>query len=68
MSNLTYRLETERPTRKLCVDAVKRIAALEDALIALERHAYGIEPIKTSLLEHVQTALYERDVAAALNR
>lgn len=68
MSELTYRLETERPSRKLCTDAAKRIAELEDALLALEAHAYGIRPLETTLLVHVQNTLYERDVAAALNR
>lgn len=68
MSKLTYRLETERPSRKLCVDAATRIAQLEDALIEIERHAYGIEPLKTSLLKRVQTALYDRDVVLALAR
>lgn len=68
MSELTHRLETERPSRKLCVDAAKRIAELEDALLALEAYAYGIRPLETTLLAHVQNVLYERDVAAALNR
>lgn len=68
MSELTYRLETERPNRKLCIAAATRIAELEDTLLALESHAYGIKPLNTTLLEHVQNALYEREVAVALKK
>lgn len=67
MSELTSRLSFERPSRKLCNEAATRIAELEEVLLVIESHAYGIRNLKGSLLETVQSVLYEKNVAEALN-
>jgi len=36
MSTLTHALETERPSRKLCLEAVDRIERLEQSLIDIQ--------------------------------
>jgi hypothetical protein len=66
VSELTYRLSYERPSRKLCEDAATRIAELEEVLLMIEAHAYGIRPLKASMLETVQSVLYEKATANAL--
>lgn len=42
MSELTYRLETKRPSRALCLEASERIKELEDAMIEAQKIAMGI--------------------------
>lgn len=42
MSDLTHALQTERPSRKLCLEAKARIEHLEDVLIECQKIAYGM--------------------------
>jgi len=59
MSRLTAALQSDRPSRKLCLAAANRIAELEEALIAVEMMTMG--------LEHKQYKSY-RDTTAALKQ
>jgi len=62
MSDLTYRLEHEKPSRVLCVEGSRRIKDLEDALITLEEYfMIGKElPNKQTPLEFVMKSLKQK--------
>lgn len=59
MSDLTYRLEHEKPSRKLCVEASNRIGKLEQALIDMEAYFMVGQnlPGDAEPLDHIMKAL-----------
>jgi len=68
MSELSHRLETERPSRKLCREASDRIGELEDALMELEAHfLVAHRKLDVPMHFHVQKALYGEEAAQRLN-
>lgn len=64
MSELTYRLNTERPSRKLCVEAKDRIEFMEDVLIEIQRICLGLGSTEyANVLAATEHGLRGRDVS-----